>query len=82
MGERSHFFDEAKNLKRVLRIFYMISAGLFLMDLVFHRHVLHQWESIPGFYAIYGFVACVLLVLLAKQLRKLVMRDEDYYEHE
>lgn len=30
-------------------------------------------------YAIYGFTACVLLVLLGIVLRKLVMRDEDYY---
>jgi len=33
-----------------------------------------------GFYSLYGFVACVILVLLAKEMRKLVMRDEDYYE--
>lgn len=30
-------------------------------------------------YAIYGFVACVILVLLGIVLRRLVMRDEDYY---
>lgn len=30
-------------------------------------------------YAIYGFVACVLLVLLGILLRKLVMRNEHYY---
>ena len=30
-------------------------------------------------YAIYGFVACVLLVLLGIVLRRLVMRDENYY---
>ncbi len=30
-------------------------------------------------YALYGFAACVLLVLLGILLRRLVMRDEDYY---
>jgi hypothetical protein len=30
-------------------------------------------------YAIYGFVACVILVLLGIVLRRLVMRDENYY---
>lgn len=30
-------------------------------------------------YAIYGFVACVLLVLLGILLRRFVMRDENYY---
>ncbi len=33
----------------------------------------------PASYAIYGFVACVILVLLGIVLRRLVMRDEDYY---
>lgn len=30
-------------------------------------------------YALYGFAACVLLVLLGIVLRRLVMRDESYY---
>lgn len=30
-------------------------------------------------YAAYGFVACVILVLLGIVLRKIVMRGEDYY---
>ena len=30
-------------------------------------------------YAVYGLLACVLLVLLGRFLRRLVMRDEDYY---
>jgi len=30
-------------------------------------------------YAVYGFTACVLLVLLGIVLRKLVMRKEGYY---
>jgi hypothetical protein len=42
--------------------------------------VAHGWESLWGFYAVYGFAACVLLVLLAKQLRKLLKRPEDYYD--
>ena len=30
-------------------------------------------------YAIYGFVACVILVLVGRVLRRLVIRNEDYY---
>ena len=33
-----------------------------------------------GFYGIFGFVACVALVLIAKQLRRVLMRPEDYYD--
>jgi len=31
-------------------------------------------------YAIYGFVSCVILVLLGLVLRRLVMRGENYYD--
>lgn len=31
-------------------------------------------------YALYGFVACVVLVLIGRILRRLVMRDENYYD--
>jgi len=33
----------------------------------------------PGSYAVYGFVACVILVLIGRVLRRLVIRPEDYY---
>jgi len=33
----------------------------------------------PASYAVYGFIACVVLVLLGRVLRRLVMRDGDYY---
>jgi len=75
-----HFFDDPSNLKRVLKLFYIACGGLLLVDVVYHRHVTHAWENLWGFYAIFGFVACVVLVLGAKEMRKVLMRDESYYE--
>ncbi len=40
------------------------------------------WLDFIASYAIYGFVACVLLVLLGILLRRFVMRDENYYRGE
>jgi hypothetical protein len=40
----------------------------------------HPWEHLWGFYGIFGAVGIIVLVQAAKGLRKLVMRDEDYYE--
>lgn len=34
----------------------------------------------PASYALYGFTACVALVLLGRWLRRAVMRHEDYYD--
>ncbi|MDH5445474.1 MAG: hypothetical protein OEY52_07940 [Gammaproteobacteria bacterium] len=80
MPEKQYFFDKPKNVNRVLYGFYVICGLLVIADFIVHRHIGLDWERIPAFYAMYGFVACVLLVVLAKLMRKLVMRKEDYYD--
>jgi hypothetical protein len=37
-------------------------------------------EHLFGFYALYGFLACAALILIAKALGRLVKRDERYYD--
>ena len=78
--QKQYLFDKPRNVNRLLRGFYLVCAILLILDFVLHRHVIHSWDNIPGFYAIFGFVACVLLVLIAKEMRKVVMRKEDYYD--
>ena len=78
--EKEYFFDKPENIKLVLKVFYIICALLVLADFVLHRHIGFGWEKIPAFYAIYGFIACVVLVVIAKEMRKVVMRKEDYYD--
>ncbi len=78
--KRRHVFDDPKNVRRVVRALFAACVVLALADLVVHRHVVHPLEELFGFYAFYGFVACVVLVLLAKEMRKLLMRNEDYYD--
>ena len=78
--EKSHFFDKPENLEKFLRGFYIICAILLTIDFVHHRHVIHPWENLWGFYAVYGFVACVALVEIAKLLRAVLGRAPDYYE--
>jgi hypothetical protein len=78
--DKPHFFDRQENVDRLLKGFYVICILLVLADFVIHRHIGFNWEKIPGFYAIYGFIACVLLVIIAKKIRNVVMRKEDYYD--
>ena len=82
MTERQHIFDHKKNINRVLRALIALCVVSFAVDFVYHRHVVHPFEALWGFYAIYGFVACVILVLLAKKMRKWLMRSEDYYDRD
>ncbi len=75
------FFDRPSNIQWMLRVFYSICAFLVIIDFFIHRHIETAAEKLPAFYAIYGFVACVILVLIANQMRKLLIRDEHYYEN-
>ncbi len=78
--EKLYLFDKPKNVQRLLRGFYFCCVLLVLAEFVIHRHLVHPWEGLFAFHALYGFVACVVLVLAATQLRKLLMRDENYYD--
>ena len=79
---KQYLFDNPRNVRFVVRALVAACILLVGLDLVLHRHAEHTLEEIFAFYAIYGFVACVLLVLLAKEMRKLVMRGERYYGDE
>jgi hypothetical protein len=79
-------FDNPRNVTRVVRLLFASCFVLLVLDLVIHRHdSFHEGvftqEAWFGFYPVYGFVACVLLVVAAKEvMRRLLMRDEDYYD--
>lgn len=79
-SENQGFFDRPNTIKWILSVFYLLCVLLVVADFVVHRHIYTDVEKIPTFYALYGFVACVLLVLVAKVLRVWLMRSEDYYE--
>lgn len=74
------FFDKPKNVKIILNSFYAICILLVALDFVVHRHIYLYFEELPTFYALYGFVACVVLVVLAKLMRLFLMRGEHYYD--
>jgi hypothetical protein len=69
------------SVRRTIRIVLYILCGLLvLVDFFVHRHTVMSLEKFTAFYAVYGFAALVTVVLLAKGLRRLVRRSEDYYE--
>lgn len=43
----------------------------------------YWWEKVPGFFAIFGFLGCLVIIFGAKYLGKLlVSKDPDYYKEE
>lgn len=80
MKKELKIFDNPRNVRRLLRVFYASLVLLLVSELAIHKHASYPWEDFLGFFAVYGFVSCVLLIFLAKGLRLLVMRKEDYYD--
>jgi hypothetical protein len=79
-GERKHFFDSRRNADLFFRAFYVLCAVVFVAELFIDRHTEHPWEGLFGFYGLWGFASFWFLVLVAKQMRKVLIRSEDYYD--
>lgn len=78
--EKVYWLDRRENVTKVFVGLCALGLALALADLVAHRHDAVGFAQWFGFYAVYGFVACVALVLTAKALRRVLKRPEDYYD--
>ncbi len=68
--------------KKVDRFFWgLVVFGVILaaLDLFYYKKTYFDIEHFPGFYALYGFFMCAALVIAAKAMRIVLMRDEKYY---
>ena len=77
---KRYLFDNGRNVQRVLWLFYAACAVVLGAEFVVDRHAGHPWDGLFGFYALFGFLAYALLVVLAEGLRHLVSRRPDYYD--
>lgn len=80
--EKKHLFDDIRRVRWLAYFLFGFCAFLFLCDFFVDKsHAHFEWELWAGFYAVFGFVAFTLLVLVAKHIfRPLLKRDEDYYD--
>lgn len=78
--EERTWIDEPKNVDRIVHWLYAVCALLVLVDILVPKHGPFAIEHWFGFYAFYGFIACVGLVIAAKGLRVILMKPEDYYD--
>ena len=77
-------------LKTVIRLCYVVLALLVVYDISFvdkhHAHL--AIEHLPGFWSVFGFIACVLIIILSKWYGHAkwfggnfrIMSPEDYYD--
>ena len=74
-----------QRLPAVVRIGYALLALLVVIDalpfLVDKEHAHTTAEHLPGFWSVFGFVACTLIIFLSKWFGHAgIMKREDYYD--
>ncbi len=71
-------------LKTIIKLSYAFLTALVLIDIfVVDKHHAHTWaeQHIPGFWSIFGFVACTAIIIISKWFgHQGIMTREDYYD--
>ncbi len=66
-------------------LYFICLVGSLVLDVYwlyahkFHYH--YEFQYLPLFFAYFGLVGCMLLILIAKALGWFIVVDEDYYEN-
>lgn len=81
-GDDRRWLDDPRNVTRVVYGLVLLCGLVFVADLLYTKHPHFDVERVFGFYALYGFIGSVALVLTAKGMRPWLRRDEDYYERD
>lgn len=79
-NDHKGWLDRPENVRALLLGFTAVGVVALLLDLFVHREVEMSWERVWGAFGFFGFIAVALLIQGAKLLRRMVMRDEDYYD--
>ena len=71
-----------ENRRPLRRVIYGVLALIVVLDLLIPTgYGRFPWDGIGGFGALYGFVACVLIIVVSKALGyALLYRSENYYD--
>lgn len=71
-------------LTLVIRLSYVGLALVVAWDILFvsKEHAHTAVEHIPGFWAVFGFIACVVIIIVSKWFgHRGIMTREDYYDN-
>jgi len=66
-------------IRRLWQVFIAVLVLTVLAQLAVEAHPHFAVERLFGFNALYGFLACAVLILVAKGLGLLLKRKDDYY---
>ncbi len=77
--EKAHWLDDRRNVSTLWRGFLAVLALTVIAGLFVDLHPHFAIEQWPAFNALYGFVSCLLMILVAKLFGLLLKRPDSYY---
>ena len=75
-----HWLLRRTSIRKLWGVFFAILLLTLVADLFIHQHQYFKIDDSFGFFAWYGFITCVAMVLFAKLLGVFLKRPEHYYE--
>jgi hypothetical protein len=78
--KKKHWLVRPENILRLWIVFIAILIVCVAGDFFIHQHAYFGLDGTFGFYAWYGFVTCVLMIVVAKVLGILIKRPDNYYD--
>jgi hypothetical protein len=79
MNSKNHWLDDPRNVKILWRGFLVLLAVVVAAELLITLHPHFAIEAVPAFHAVYGFLACAVMIVVAKLLGLLLKRPDTYY---
>jgi hypothetical protein len=76
----NHWLDRPGSVSLIIKVLVLACALTVVADFFYHKHGDYHFQEWFAFDAAFGFLAYVGLITAAKGMRRLLMRDEDYYD--
>ncbi len=77
---KKHWLYREENRGKIWKISGVILLLTVVLEILVHLHAYFPITDFFGFNALYGFLACVAMVLFAKGLGYFIKRRDDYYD--
>ena len=77
------YIGNPENVGTLKKLSYALLAIVVVADFLVNRyHAVYLWAKIPGWGAFYGFISCIVIILVSKFLGHQggIMKREDYYD--
>lgn len=79
---QTHWLTRPATVRKLWWLFVVVLAGVVLAGLLIHREPHFVVEGLFGFDALFGFLACAALILIAKGIGVFLKRPDTYYDGE